>query len=400
MNNWRKALKALITCSIILLLLMTTSRGVEIKDEDEAINIEEELENIKNSQNELVDYSNIQQAIDQTVQNSYEFDFEKLVTNILSGQYELEGETIGSMIFEAFFEDMKANIGILIRIIIISIIAAFFKSFTQSFENKQVSEMGFLIVFLLVIASVIQSYHLLNSVANGLIDNLLIFIEALVPSLLTVTVLSGAATSSVMFSETMIMLIGIIDNLIKTFMLPFLYIIIIFVVLNTLTDEDSLSKIIDIFKKGYEWAIKIILWIFVAMFGLQSFGLPVVDGMISRTAKQTIGIVPIIGTTISGMSDIVLGCGSLIKNAFGIGAIIAIVFVAVIPVIKIGVIAFIYKLSAALIEPISESKLVSCLSNVGDVCFLLLGTVLIVVLLFIIAIAMTLFLTNIMLYIR
>lgn len=399
MDKLRRRVRALITCSIIFLLFMTTSFGEEMKD-DEIINLDEEIEKVKESQNELIDYNNIQQAIDETVQSNYSFDFQMLVTNILNGEYKLNGQTIGSMMFEAFFKDLNANMGILVRIIIISIIAAFFKSFTQSFENKQVSEMGFLIVFLLVIASIIQSYHLLNGVANGLIDNLLIFIEALVPSLLTVTVLSGAAVSSVMFSETMIMLVGIIDNIIKTYMLPFLYIVIIFVVLNTLTDEDSLSKIISILKKGYEWAIKIILWIFVAMFGLQSFGLPVVDGMISRTAKQTIGIVPIVGTTISGMSDIVLGCGSLIKNAFGVGAIISIVFVAIIPVVKIGVIALIYKLSAALIEPISESKLVSCLSNVGDVCFLLLGTVLIVVLLFIIAIAMTLYLTNIMMYIR
>ncbi|PKM50044.1 MAG: hypothetical protein CVV02_13050 [Firmicutes bacterium HGW-Firmicutes-7] len=399
MNNLRETGAIGFACMILLLLLMTPSYGIEIKDE-ESINLEEEIEKITESQNELIDYNNIQQAIDKTVQSNYSFDFQTLVTNILNGQYELDGQTIGSMLFEAFFEDMKANLGILVRIIIISIIAAFFKSFTQSFENKQVSEMGFLIVFLLVIASIIQSYHLLNGVANELIDNMLIFIEALVPSLLTVTVLSGSVVSSVMFSEIMIMLVGIIDNFIKTFMIPFLYIIIVFVVLNTLTDEESLSKIISIFKKGYEWVIKIILWLFIAMFGLQSFGLPVVDGMISRTAKQTIGIVPVVGTTISGMSDIVLGCGSLIKNAFGIGAIFAILFVAVIPVIKIGVIALIYKVASALIEPISEAKLVSCLSNVGDICFLLLGTVLIVVLLFIVAIAMTLYLTNIMMYIR
>lgn len=411
-----EVIKKAIIGFIMVLLLLTTSHGIEqnnVDDDDEAktnydnqegnndlIDINEEINRIKESQNEMIDYENIQKAFNMTALNQNTFDYEALVKNILNGEYKLEGKTIGSMIVEAFFSDIKANMKVIIRVIVISLAAAFFKNFTLSFENKQVSEMGFLVVFLLVIASVVESYFLLNNVARSLIENLVYFIEALVPSLLTVTVLSGAAISSAMFGETLIMLIGIINHFILSFMLPFLYVILIFTVLNTLTDEENLSKIISILKKGYEWAIKLILWFFVAIFGLQSFGMPVVDGMLSRTAKQTISIVPVVGTTISEISDIVLGCGNLIKNAFGIGAMVAIVFIVIVPVVKVGVIALLYKLSSAFIEPISDSKLVNCLSNVGDICFLLLGTVLLVTLLFVIAIAMTLYLTNIMLYIR
>lgn len=396
--NYKIIIRKTFFIFITIFIFTSISYGKEVENKEEVT--KEEIENIKKSQNELIDYSSIQKAIDKTIQKDYNFDFKNIVSKIMSGEYDLEGKTLGRIIIDSFFKDLKDNTGLIIHIIIISIISAFFKAFSKSFENKQVSDMGFLIIFLIIIASVIQSYHILNSIAYDLIEKLIIFIEALVPSLLTVTVLSGSAASSIMFSESIIMLVGIINNIIKSTMLPFLYIIIFFTVLNTLTDEDNLGRIINLFKKGYEWAIKIILWIFVAVFGIQSFGLPVVDGLISRTAKQTINIVPVIGTSISEISDIVLGCGTLIKNAFGIGSIIAIVFVAILPVIKIGIIALLYKISAALIEPISESKLVNCLSNVGDICFLLLGTVLVVVLLFVIAIALTLYLTNIMLYIR
>lgn len=408
-------LKKIIIGFILTLLLLTTSHAREEifvdvgegevnndnqEGNSDLIDINDEINRIKESQNEMIDYENIQNALNMTTSNQNTFDYEDLVTSILNGEYKLEGKTIGSMIIEAFLSDIKANMKVILRIIVISLAAAFFKSFTLSFENKQVSEMSFLVVFLLVIASVVESYYLLNGIARSLIENLIYFIEALVPSLLTVTVLSGAAISSAMFGETLIMLIGIINHFILSFMLPFLYVILIFAVLNTLTDEENLSKIISLLKKGYEWTIKIVLWFFVAIFGLQSFGMPVVDGILSRTAKQTISIVPVVGTTISEISDIVLGCGNLIKNAFGIGAMIAIIFIVVVPVVKVGVIALLYKLSAAFIEPVSDSKLVNCLSNVGDICFLLLGTVLLVTLLFIIAIAMTLYLTNMMLYIR
>lgn len=394
-----EVIKKGIVGTIVLMFFLSTIHATELEGDSE-INFETEIDQIQESQNELIDYNQIQDALNATASDHQSLDYKELVSNILDGEYHLEGNTIKTMIIDAIFYDIKANTKIILRIIVISLIAAFFKNFTLSFENKQVSEMGFLVVFLLVIASAVQSYYILNEVAVSLIKNLIYFIEALVPSLITVTVLSGATISSAMFSETLIMLIGLINHFILSFMLPFLYIILIFIVLNTLTDDENLSKIIEILKKGYEWAIKIILWFFIAVFGLQSFGIPVVDGTLSRTAKQTISIVPVVGTTISEISDIVLGCGNIIKNAFGLSAIIGIMFIVIVPVIKVGVIGLIYKFSSAFIEPISDSKLVNCLSNVGDVCFLLLGTVLLVTLLFIIAIAMTLYLTNMMLYIR
>lgn len=363
----------------------------------EPIDFDMQLKNIQDEQNSSIDYEAIQKAIDET---DTTIDFKEIVGKILSGEYDLEGKSIVHMLLNTFFNDLYENIGVIVRIIVISIVGAFFKALTESFENKQASEMGFFVIFLLITASVLQSYSLINNIAVGLIENIIVFIEALVPSLLTVTVLSGATISSVMYGESIIMLVGIINNFIKSLMLPFLYVLIVFVVLNTLNDENNLTKIIALLKKGYEWVMKIMMWLFVAIFGLKSFGLPVVDGVITRTAKQTIGIVPVVGTTLQEISDIVMGCGTVIKNAFGIGTIIAIVIIALTPVIKITVIALAYKVSAAFIEPISENRLVECLSSIGDICFLLLGTVLLVVLLFVIVIAMTLFITNTLLYIR
>lgn len=393
-------MKRIILLAIIFAIMSFTTAYASNTDGEDPITFEEELLDIQDSQNEKLDYETIQKTLDQSMEVSYHLDFKELVSNIISGQYDLEGKTILQLLLSTFYQDIKDNVGVIIRIIIISIVAAFFKILMGSFENKQASEMGFFVVLLLIIASTIQSYNMINTVADTLIGNILTFIEALVPSLISVTILSGATVSSVMFSESIIMVIGIINGIIKTVMLPFLYVLIIFVVLNTITDENNLSKIIDLLKKGYEWSMKILLWLIVGIFGLQSLGLPVVDGLLSRTAKQTIGVVPVVGTSISQISDIVLGCGTVIKNAFGIGTIIAIILVALTPIVKIMVIALAYKVSAAFIEPISESRLVTCLSSIGDVCFLLLGTVLLVVFLLIIAVAMTLFITNTLLYIR
>lgn len=360
----------------------------------------EDVDIITSGQSNSIEYDDIQSVIDNSMSGDMRFDFKAVVGQLINGEYELDGRTFLGIMAKELFKDLKLNFNIMIQILIICIGGAFLKNFSNSFDNKQVSEVGFFLIFLMITALIIQSYHLINNIAYDIISNLLMFVEALVPSLMTVIVLSGATISSIMIGEATLMAIGIIDNLIKVFLLPGLYIIVIFVVLNTLTEEGYLSKMVALFKKGYEWSIKIILWVFIGIFGLQSFGLPVVDGIVSKTAKQTVGIVPVVGTSLAEVSDIVVGCGSIIKNAFGVGAIIGIVLFAIIPIIKITTVALIYKLSSAIVEPISDKRIASCLSDVGDLCFLLLGTILLVVFMFILAITITLYLTNILLYIR
>lgn len=384
--------KAIFSLLTLLYILWGSCYASEVSAEpEETPNPEEIME----SQNEMIDYTSIQDSI-----KGSDVDFEELVTDFLKNDFKMNQKDIGDKIIDLLTLNIRDHIKGILKIILICLISALFRVFADSFENKQVVEVGNLIIFLLIIALSIDSFNTLYNTANALINDSITFIQALVPSLITVTVLSGASISSVVYSECILMLIGLIQNVIQSFLLPVLYGLLLFVVLNSLSDENTISKLIALIKKGYEWSIKILMWVFIGAFGLQSFGLPVVDGLVSRTAKQTLNIIPVVGTSLSQISDIVLSCGTIIKNAFGIGAIITIIFLTIGPIIKILVISLLYKCCAAICEPITESKIVNCLSGVGDVCFLLLGTVLVVVFLLISSIAITLYLTNMLLYIR
>lgn len=385
-----KKILLMIICSIFMMEPIY-AKDTGNSDNDELILIQEE-------QNAYIEYDDIQDSIDKNFNGAV--NFKEIVGQVLKGEYHLKDNEFNQLILDALFFDSKSNIAILMRILVISIIAAIFKIFSDSFENKQVSEIGYFVVFLVIITMALQSYNLLNESASELVEKSSHFIEALVPSLMAVTVMSGATISSVLYGESLLMVIGIINNFVLKVMMPFLYVLLAFVLINALSDESILEKGIELMKKIYEWTIKIVIGLFVALYGLQSFGVPVADGLISRTAKQSINIVPVVGSTLSQVSDMVLSSGAMIKNAFGIGVIITLILLTLFPVIKIAVIALIYKVAAVITEPIADSRIVDCLSNIGDVCFLLLGTVVLVLLLLIGSIAITLYLTNMLLYIR
>ena len=55
-----------------------------------------------------------------------------------------------------------------------------------------------------------------------------------------------------------------------------------------------------------------------------------------------------------------------IKNVVGVFAVITLVLIVVVPLIKILIIATIYKLTAAVTEPVSESKISDGLNEMGS----------------------------------
>ena len=73
-----------------------------------------------------------------------------------------------------------------------------------------------------------------------------------------------------------------------------------------------------------------------------------------------------VGGILAETVETVMNCSVVIKNAIGIVGIIAVVVIAVLPIIKMTACLILFRLCAALIQPIAEKKWVKCISEFGD----------------------------------
>ena len=87
------------------------------------------------------------------------------------------------------------------------------------------------------------------------------------------------------------------------------------------------------------------------------------------------------------MTEVVLGTSVLVRNCLGVVAIIVLVILGLSPLVKMGFTTILYKFLAALTQPISDKRMVGCLSTIGEGCALLLRVLLTVEVLFMITIA-------------
>lgn len=77
------------------------------------------------------------------------------------------------------------------------------------------------------------------------------------------------------------------------------------------------------------------------------------DGITLRTAKFITGnFIPVLGRMFTDATDTVISASLLLKNTVGILGVAILICIAAFPAIKVLSLAFIYKLAAAILQPL------------------------------------------------
>ena len=114
--------------------------------------------------------------------------------------------------------------------------------------------------------------------------------------------------------------------------------------------------------------------------------LPYVDSMKTGAVQKLIGVIPGIGQGADALAQMVIGSGVLIKNTIGAAGIVVLAILTVIPVLKLLILMVLYQCTAAILQPICDKRLVSCISDMARGHKLLLSVSVSVILLFVITV--------------
>ena len=136
--------------------------------------------------------------------------------------------------------------------------------------------------------------------------------------------------------------------------------------MGNLTGEDFLSEFAELIKKAVIWILRTLLACVIGINVVQGLLAPAIDTLKRSALTRTAEALPWVGNALGGTADIVLGTAVLIKNGIGMaGAVIAVVICA-FPLIEMAVMALMYKLAAALVQPVSDKRITACISSVSE----------------------------------
>ncbi len=364
---------------------------------DPSEGMKEESENIRNENIEEMlqafDFDEMDEEVERLFPDE-KLDFKETLLGIMSGDIRFTGQLLKRLVSDQFTYAIRNCRENLIHILFLAVMAAIFANFGNVFQNKQISEVSFYIIYLLLIALCLNSFRAVVEWTSTGIENLTAFMGMFCPLyFLAVTIARGSVTA-VAFYNLALFLIFLVELLIVKILLPLIHVYMMTKILNFLSEEGYLSKFSELIETVISWSLKTLLACVVGLNVLQSLISPAIDMVKQSAVTRSAEAIPGIGDILGGMTEVVLGTAVLVKNGIGMTGAVICFALCIYPLVQVGCIVLMYKLAAALIQPISDKRMIGCIESVGDGCKLLMQLVFTSGLLFLLTIVIVTASTN------
>ncbi|OYP54293.1 stage III sporulation protein AF, partial [Lachnotalea glycerini] len=213
------------------------------------------------------------------------------------------------------------------------------------------------------------------------------FMQSLVPAYFLALSVAGRTSAAMIFYQVILMIITGIHLLFSRFILPLINVYIVLMLVNNLSKEDFLSRLAQLLKGTIEWLLKAMLTVVVGFNVIQSLVAPAIDSFRTTALNKTVSAIPGVGNAVNAVTDMVIGSAVIIKNGVGVAALIVLIVISLVPLIQLWTFSVLYKLAAAVIQPVSDARMVSSIGSVSDAVKLLIKVLTTSLILFMITIA-------------
>lgn len=369
---------------LIFVLILLIPCKVYAETEEEIMTSTQERFNIKGF---------IDQAEEYTGDFFEDMDLNDVLNQAIQGK--INNQTMYKKILNLLGKETTSSLKTLISILVIIVIHGILKSITDNLDNSNVSQIIYFVQYILIVTLIMANFTDIINLVKETANNLVGFINVLIPLLLTLMTYTGNITTSTLFEPIILFVSNFIGNIIVDALIPIVLVIVVFSIISKISDKIQIEKISKFLKSGVVWFLGIILTIYVGVVSLEGTLSSSVDGITAKTAKAAVSsVIPVVGKVLGDVVDSVLGCGVILKNAVGFVGVIVIISICIMPIIKIATLSIVYSLASAIIQPVADDKIVKLLDEMSGVFKLLLGILCALSVILIVGITMVIKISN------
>lgn len=320
--------------------------------------------------------------------------FADAVRQIMLGNTDVGRDAIKEMLQERILGAWEVNRKSILYLILLAIASAVFIGFSDIFQTRQVSQISFYMIYLLVMGICLASFQAASEwMANG-VHTLTGFMKVLYPVYFAAVTVAKGSISSLAFYHLAIILIVVIEELLLHLIVPGIHMYVIIRVMNSLQSEDYLSKFAELLETAIGWGLKALMGGMIGLNVIQGMLGPAIDTVKRSAVTRGMEMVPGVGDLLGGTAEVALGTAVLIKNSIGIVGMFLCLVLCLAPLLQLAVITLGYKLAAALVQPVSDKRIIECISGVGEGCRMLMNCIFVTGILFLVTVAIVTYTTG------
>lgn len=312
----------------------------------------------------------IQEILDGEL-GDHQFSIMETLKSVMKGEIPFSKEVVQKFLYNLFFLRINKERELIMKVTLLILFAAIFHVFTDVFGNGQVGNISFYVVYLLLFIFLTDDFSEMSRELERKLTWFADFMKGLTPAYYMTVAASNGISTATFFYQGVLFLVLIIQWGLKSIVLPCanLYILLMFV--NHLSKEEMVSKLADLLHSLTGWMLKTFTGIVVGMQVVQNMVIPVVDSLKRGLLGKTASVIPGVGNAVNTVTELMLTGAMLIRNSFGAVILLVIILVGAEPMIHYLFMTLIYKVLSAVAEPVSDKRIVSCLTTMGEGCMLL-----------------------------
>ena len=314
--------------------------------------------------------------------------FSDLVLELLQGKLPSGISGLWGEVWRRLFSYLGGQKQLAVQILLIALFSAVCTNFIRVFENSQIADISFYMMYLLIGTLLIGAFAEMQALTVNTLKSLFQFVTLLLPAYVVTIVFSAGSVSALGFYELTLLSVHILQLLFIKMVLPLIQIYVVFLFFNQLTQEDLFSQASEFLKTLLEWILKTTTAILVGLQTIQCLVAPAVDTLKNSTAHRIVKALPGVGGLMDSAAETIAGSALVIKNAVGVAGMIVVLLICLLPFLKLGLSVLLFRLLCAMLQPISEKRMVDCIRSFSDGVMLLMKTMLAGLAVFLVSLAM------------
>ncbi len=323
--------------------------------------------------------------------------FEEIFSLLLEGNIDEAIQKTVFQFYEGVSDELIQNSRLLAKLVLLVIVAAIFNTYSSIYQFSFVGEQGFYVTYLMITILLLQSFSFIYEVAEETVRYLTEIMECMLPALYMSLMMCTGLTTSHMVNSMFVWMLSLVEKMLLGIVLPGVRIYFFIVVLNQVSSIDRFSKLAGLLKQGLQFSLKAIVTGIIGLNVMKSILVPVYENAKYNVLQKGLSVIPG-GTSLSGLSTILVGAGVLIKNSVGITVVIILLVLGSIPLLEILVFYVVYRVILALVQPISNTRILAGIQGAADSTSILLRATTTSIVLSVLSVAIVILTTNVRLY--
>ncbi|MCL6449724.1 MAG: stage III sporulation protein AE [Acetobacteraceae bacterium] len=314
-----------------------------------------------------------------------------MADRLRQGRFPLDLGGLGRGLLRYGFREALAGLRLLGQLLGLAVVCALLGALEAAVSRGGVGRLAHSVCYLALVSLALAGLLVALDVARGTLQGMVSFMLALLPMLVALLAAVGAPVTAGLFHPLMVAVVHTVALGAAQVAFPLLVFSVALDSVGHLAPEHRLAGLSALFRQLAIAGVGVLLCLFLGASVVLGAGGAVADGVALRTAKfLSSTFVPVVGKMFSDASEVILGSSLLLKSAVGLSGAVAVVALAAFPLVKLLSLVLVFRVGAALAQPVAGAGVAGCLESMGSALTLVLLILAAVALMFFLSLVLVL----------